>query len=100
MDPLNGPSLLYYSYFDNFHVTQKALSSRPLCSPTFASCIGKYLHALYLTNLSIVQFYFRFMDFVLFAKYAIVTVSLSIQYSGKMAFGMGIKVLPIPGYCH
>ena len=47
---------------------------RPFCSPTFANCIEKDLHAPYLTNVSIMQLYFRFMDFVPFANYSFVTV--------------------------
>ena len=55
---------------------------RPLCSPTFANCIGKDLHALYLTNLSIVQFYFRFMDFVPFVTVWHVTFDSIIRENG------------------
>ena len=53
---LNGPSLLNYSGFKNFYVTQWhfifsffrhiSLPYRPFCSPTFANCIWKDLHAL------------------------------------------------------
>ena len=55
------------------------------------------------TNLSIEQFY----NFDLWIFYrlpsmlsSLCDMSLLIQYSGSMAFGMGIKVCPIPGYCY
>ena len=85
MAQLNGSSLLNYSGFENFHVTHWHFvffqfsdiflyPKGPFApQPLQISYEKIYMH-LYLTNLSIVQFHFRFMDFVPFAKYAIVTV--------------------------
>ena len=88
MAQLNGPSLLNYSSFKDFHVTQWHFVFFLHFSGTFLYPKGpfapqplqiayeKICMPLYLTNLSIVQFYLRFFYFVPFAKYASVTVLL------------------------
>ena len=86
MAQLNGPSLLNYSSFKDFHVTQWHFvffhfsgtflyPKGPFAPQPLQIAYEKICMPLYLTNLSIVQVYLRSMDFAPFAKYAIVSSS-------------------------